>query len=126
MEQYSLKNTPTSRRNLSIHNNTFDKREENDSKLALNLHQRRRSSRMTQKIKNMKEFSEGKLVSKAYMPTHRENAVKVLIKQNLQLHNIPNSLTMSLSDENKFKQEILEINRENQELKDALLESNRT
>jgi len=49
--------------------------------------------------------------------------VNVLIKQNLRLHALQNEVPNSVI--NQYKQNSIELNRENQELKDALLESNR-
>ena len=51
--------------------------------------------------------------------------VNVLIKQNLRLHGLQNDLSTTMAIDSKYKQESIELNRENQELKDALLESNR-
>lgn len=49
----------------------------------------------------------------------------MLIKQNLRLHGLQNDLSTTMAIDSKYKQESIELNRENQELKDALLESNR-
>jgi len=72
MEIYSANNSPARRRKLSFLNATYDTRDQNDSKVGMTMHHRRRNSRMSKKILKMKDFSTDQVSRNQVMKTHRE------------------------------------------------------